>query len=52
MEKISAICSASCAWVAFISLKDMQVYTTILAGIVAIISGSVSIYLNIKKIKK
>jgi len=52
MEKFSAAMSGTFAYVAFITLKDVQVYTTICAALVAIISGLVSIYLNIKKIKK
>jgi hypothetical protein len=51
MEKLSAIISGASAWIAFITLKDVQVYTTILAAFIAIISGCISIYLNIKKIK-
>lgn len=52
MEKISAIISTTSAYIAFITLKDVQVFTTIFAALVAIISGCISIYLNIKKLEK
>lgn len=51
MEKISAICSATCAYVAFISLQDMEVYSTIFAALVAVVSGLISIHINLKNLK-
>ena len=35
-----------------ITMKDMQAIVTILAGCVAILSGAVSIYINLKKRNK
>ncbi len=50
-DKAGAICSAVLAIFAVITIKDMQAIVTIIAGVVAILSGAVSMYVNLKKKK-
>lgn len=38
-----------CTWFATITIQDLQIAVSIMGGLVAIISGGVSIYKNIKK---
>ena len=51
-DKAGAILSSVLTLFAVITIKDMQAIVTILAGVVAILSGTVSIYINLKKRNK
>ena len=50
-ERIAAITSFFSATIAFVSLKDFQIWVTIVAGMIAILSGVVSLLINLKKWK-